>query len=355
MDGELKGYFLATSPTDTPVELYVLHHRLQICSIAHENIAKFTHAIIRASLLESSNPKFFSFTETQSEFTVILPENELTHFPDGLNTSGKLWRAITLSAGAIGAIVGLNELSGVSKIAKAVISPLAECDIPVFCISTYQSDFILVQENDFSDVIECLGKRFKIFDENHLKIGGPKRGSMLHSIFSDTKKHKRISKALRYQSVDYFVTGLSRADLHRTTQTLLELMFFSTKCSEKDKQIFFHFSIIDGDISFILDEDALTKFPTNTIYHSATQERWRIIQVGEVPLGFDESGIVANIAEPLAAAQISIYYISTFNYDHALVPEEEIGNITTLLRKYQENGQLVSQTDNLENSFFENN
>lgn len=33
----------------------------------------------------------------------------------------------------------------------------------------------------------------------------------------------------------------------------------------------------------------------------------------------DECGIVAQIAEPLAAADISAYYISTFNFDHALV------------------------------------
>lgn len=33
----------------------------------------------------------------------------------------------------------------------------------------------------------------------------------------------------------------------------------------------------------------------------------------------DECGIVAQIAGPLAAVDISAYYISTFNFDHALV------------------------------------
>lgn len=350
MAGTENGLFLATSPTDTPVELYVLHHKLQICSIAHSDIPKFTHAIIKASLLQSSNPQFFCFTETPDGFTIVMPNDDLASFPDGLKTSGKIWRAITLSAGAIGAIVGLNELSGVSKIAKAVITPLAESHLTVFCISTYQSDFILVQENDFASAIECLGKRFKIFDENHMKIGGPKRGAMLHSIFSDSKKHKAISKRLYYPKVDYCVTGLSITDLPKVTQTLLELMFFSNKSlsdrnsdeTNVDEEIFFHFSIIDGDVSFILNEEALAKFPSNTIYHSAALERWRIIQVGDAPLGFDESGIVAKIAEPLATAQISIYYISTFNYDHALVPEEEIRNVTALLGEYQDDNVLLS-------------
>lgn len=33
----------------------------------------------------------------------------------------------------------------------------------------------------------------------------------------------------------------------------------------------------------------------------------------------DECGIVAQISEPLAAADIPAYYISTFKFDHALV------------------------------------
>ena len=38
-----------------------------------------------------------------------------------------------------------------------------------------------------------------------------------------------------------------------------------------------------------------------------------------LPRPSDECGIVAQIAGPLAAADISAYYISTFNFDHALV------------------------------------
>lgn len=33
----------------------------------------------------------------------------------------------------------------------------------------------------------------------------------------------------------------------------------------------------------------------------------------------DECGIVAQISEPLATADIPAYYISTFKFDHALV------------------------------------
>ena len=334
MDITGNGFGLATSPTDTPVELYVLHHKLQICSIQREEISRSTHPLINISLLEGSKPQFFSFTETNQEYTIVIPEEELGKFPEDIKTSGRIWRALTVSAGAVGTFLNELGLAGVSKIAKAVISPLAECDISVFCISTYQSDFILVQETDLPEAIECLGKRFKIFDENHAKIGGPKRGAKLHSIFTDSNKCREISKSLFFPELDYFVTGIAPADLPRITQTLLELMFFSTKRENEndDKlQTFFHFSIIDDDVSFILDEESLSRFPPDTVYHSANRERWRIIQIGDAPLGFEESGIVAKIAEPLATAQISIYYISTFDNDHALVPEEEFENVAALL------------------------
>ena len=50
------------------------------------------------------------------------------------------WRVLTVSAGAF----GNNNLTGISKIVKSVISPLADNNISVLIISTYQSDYILV-------------------------------------------------------------------------------------------------------------------------------------------------------------------------------------------------------------------
>jgi len=64
-----------------------------------------------------------------------LPENA------ELETSGQPWRVLTVSVGALGSC---NEIMGVSKIAKSAIGPLADHDISVLCLSTYQSDYILV-------------------------------------------------------------------------------------------------------------------------------------------------------------------------------------------------------------------
>lgn len=103
----------------------------------------------------------------------------------------------------------------------------------------------------------------------------------------------------------------------------------------------------------------LCRFPSDLLLTSSSGELWRMVRIGGQPLGFgecrhhprsarggmrgfgdpllhhrcaspcwwhrglvaspDECGIVAQIAEPLAAVDISAYYISTFNFDHALV------------------------------------
>ncbi|XP_045390402.1 cytosolic arginine sensor for mTORC1 subunit 1 isoform X3 [Lemur catta] len=99
---------------------------------------------------------------------------------------------------------------------------------------------------------------------------------------------------------------------------------------------FFAFSLIEGYISIVMDAETQKKFPSDLLLTSSSGELWRMVRIGGQPLGFDECGIVAQIAGPLAAADISAYYISTFNFDHALVPEDGIGSVIEVLQRRQE-------------------
>ncbi|XP_016532765.1 GATS-like protein 2 [Poecilia formosa] len=95
---------------------------------------------------------------------------------------------------------------------------------------------------------------------------------------------------------------------------------------------FFSFSLIEGYISLVMDEQTAQRFPNNVLFTSASGELWKMVRIGGQPLGFDECGIVAQISEPLATADIPAYYISTFKFDHALVPEENIQSVIRALR-----------------------
>jgi len=50
---------------------------------------------------------------------------------------------------------------------------------------------------------------------------------------------------------------------------------------------------------------------------------WRALS-SEGPLGFAATGLVETLAEPLAVAGISIFFISTFYTDYVMVKEEEL-------------------------------
>ena len=327
---------LSTSPTDTPVELYVLPHHLHICSIPKTKINLFTHSLIKVAFLPDSRPEFFSFAEANEKYTVVLTDKDFYHLlnTDELETSGIPWMALTVSTGAMGS--GWRELVGVTKIAKSVICPLADNNISVYSLSTYQADYILVQEPTLPEALKCLGKYFKIFNEQNEKLAGPKRGENVF-IFNDSEKERPIIHSMSSPTIEYHVTGIDTSLFPNITQVLLEMMFFSdTKNStddHKDFDKFFNFSVIDGDISLVLDNESLGVFPSNTLYASGIRERWKLIKIGDTSLGFEEPGIVAQVTQPLANAQISSYYISTFDNDYSLVPAEELENVMEVLNK----------------------
>ena len=58
---------------------------------------------------------------------------------------------------------------------------------------------------------------------------------------------------------------------------------------------------------------------------------WRIFQVAG-PLEFSLTGVLADIAAPLASASVSIFAISTFDTDYVLVKEENLARAVEALR-----------------------
>eukprot|EP00111_Clytia_hemisphaerica_P012812 TCONS_00037670-protein len=165
-------YILGTSPPDGSMELYILDNKLQVCSCPREKIPLLCHSIIQMALLPDSSPSFFSVTEAEN-MTLILTEEDFKQLPENveLETSGQVWRVLTVSVGALGSF---NEIMGVSKIAKSAIGPLADHNVSVLCLSTYQSDYILVQESQLNEAIQCLSSYFKIFNEDHQRVSESK-------------------------------------------------------------------------------------------------------------------------------------------------------------------------------------
>ena len=67
----------------------------------------------------------------------------------------------------------------------------------------------------------------------------------------------------------------------------------------------------------IMDDKTLSVFPEHSLNTQAGD--WRLIAIGDGPLGFDECGIVSEFSRPLSEDGISLFYLSTFSSDYIMV------------------------------------
>jgi hypothetical protein len=91
----------------------------------------------------------WSLTRTPHELSLVCPEDDL---PPALDRDvDRPWRAFALD--------GPLPLESLGVIAS-VASPLAEAGVPVFVLSTFDTDLVLVRERDLARATSTLGARF---------------------------------------------------------------------------------------------------------------------------------------------------------------------------------------------------
>nr|XP_020633166.1 GATS-like protein 3 isoform X1 [Pogona vitticeps] len=291
--------------------------------------------------------KFFSLIETPEDYTIMVDEEGFKDLPPSefLQVVDSTWLVLNVSSS--GSSSATVQPIGVTKIAKSVIGPLAEHNVSVLMLSTYQTDFILVRERDLPVVIHTLATEFEIYKE----VNGETVPANCEDVSNGFLKPKPMGSATVHpvQSPPnrFCILSIAPDTLPAIATILMDVLFYSPSLPKEttptgqdlDSITFFAFSLIEGYISIVMDAETKKKFPSDLLLTSSSGELWRMVRIGGQPLGFDECGIVAQIAEPLADADISAYYISTFNFDHALVPEEGIDHVTEVLQKRQESGR----------------
>ncbi|XP_029366284.1 cytosolic arginine sensor for mTORC1 subunit 1 isoform X1 [Echeneis naucrates] len=325
------------------MDLHILDHRLRVISISKSGLVNFTHPLIKLIFLRNrTRCKFFSLTETPENYTVVLDEEGFKELQpsEHLQVENSIW--LPLNVVSNGNASSSSQAVGVTKIAKSVIAPLAQQHVSVFMLSTYQTDFILVREKDLSVVISSLEEEFNIYRE----VGGESVPVLCQDVSSCLQKNGKeaiqptVHPVLIPQN-QFCVMSLDPDTLPSIATTLIDVLFYSSSPKEDAQSSpgqdldcikFFSFSLIDGYISLVMDTEAQRQFPADLLFTSSSGELWRMVRIGGHPLGFDECGIVAQISQPLAESDISAYYISTFSFDHALVPEEDIVSVTDMLQ-----------------------
>ena len=86
---------------------------------------------------------FFSITRTEDELSIVLLEKNV----DPSWTAEKGWRMLKVEGPLEFDIVGV--VSALSK-------PLADADIPIFIISTFDTDYLLVKHESLDKAIDTL-------------------------------------------------------------------------------------------------------------------------------------------------------------------------------------------------------
>ena len=89
---------------------------------------------------------FFSVTRTDDELSMVCPEEVV---PDEAR-SEEGWRALKLE--------GPFEFSEVGVLAS-VAAPLAEAGVRIFAVSTFDTDYVLVKEEQLSPAVAALRGR----------------------------------------------------------------------------------------------------------------------------------------------------------------------------------------------------
>lgn len=94
---------------------------------------------------------------------------------------------------------------------------------------------------------------------------------------------------------------------------------------------FFSFTRTDTTLSIIMDDATMGLFPDHTLNTHAGD--WRLIAIGDGPLGFDECGIVSEFSRPLTENGIGLFYLSTFSSDYIMVNDQDFEQAVAYLHK----------------------
>jgi hypothetical protein len=125
---------VAASQRGRALTLGLLAQRLAVCRLeAGEDLPAWALA-----------GDFFSITRTGGELSIVCPEEAV---PPGARAQIG-FRALGVAGPLDFALTG---------ILTSLLDPLAEAAIPVFAISTYDTDYVLVRERDLDRAVAALG------------------------------------------------------------------------------------------------------------------------------------------------------------------------------------------------------
>lgn len=128
---------------NAPLALHLLPDRLALCRFAAD-------APLPAWALHAS-ADFYCVMRTRDELSLVCPENDLP--PAVWERANRGWRAFQLQ--------GPVPFETVGVVAR-ISGTLADAGVPVFVLSTWTTDYVLVKEESAARAVEALRERFTV-------------------------------------------------------------------------------------------------------------------------------------------------------------------------------------------------
>ena len=207
-------------------------------------------------------------------------------------------------------------------------SPLAAAGISVLYISTFETDYVLVEEKKLRQTVAVLRETYGEIEIEGEE--GPEQAGVAGSLeideLRDSSEMGIHSHPLFLLPLQLTLSRLTKDAVPSHAHTVLEL-FLGTGPR------FLNFTITDEEISIV---HPWGSFATAEEMDSGLQvghEPWSCIQVGDHPLGFEECGIVSSQSRALSEAAVAIFYMCTFSFDFVLIATSDVSTAVPTLSK----------------------
>lgn len=99
------------------------------------------------------NEEFYSITRSRDELSIVCMSKDV---PENIRAECD-WRALKVRGPLDFSLTGIF---------AAIINPLSEAKIPIFAISTYDTDYIFIREDSLTQVVAILSKEGHSIDQS---------------------------------------------------------------------------------------------------------------------------------------------------------------------------------------------
>eukprot|EP01126_Amoeba_proteus_P011509 TRINITY_DN1464_c0_g1_i2.p1 TRINITY_DN1464_c0_g1~~TRINITY_DN1464_c0_g1_i2.p1 ORF type:complete len:293 (-),score=59.04 TRINITY_DN1464_c0_g1_i2:81-959(-) len=285
---------------------------------------------------------------------MVLEERAIPLFaPTCLTIMAEPWRALSVMSGSAGFT---SESTGLLNKISAIF---AKAKIPIYYISTAQTDFILVREGDLESAVLTLESSYCVLKEEHSGGGLSSSHDSHHSTeigilsteFDQTiVSHQNDTPTIfepvpqlewtLHDHLQLHISSLSKENRETCAHSLLKVLFFS-------KGKFFSFTETDDEISLLMEADMFSLFENDAL---CVSDEWLPLERFE-KRNLSEIGVISFISQILSKAKIPILYLSTYQTSFVMIRSSDLAVTKLWLETAQY--KIVTHQEKLERKLLE--